>query len=108
MPFDDFQLALAHYRMMFPTLADLGIGTPPAIWQTEYNRVLDSGFSAVLLTASSFEGGTASSQRNFDQKILMRALMTRRVELDPTFDDTVFALPAVKRTRSGFSVRLHP
>lgn len=81
----DYRLALAHYRLLFPDLASLGMGTPPATWMTEYNRVVSSAFGEVTLTSTSFEGGSGSGQRNFDQSILLRALHNRRTELDCTY-----------------------
>lgn len=103
----DFQLALAHYRGQFKTLADLGGGAEPAAWKAEYDRVAASGFGAVLITSSSFEGGAGSGQRNFDQKTLLKALHARRAELDPSHDDTAFAPAAVKPRlrRTGITVQ---
>jgi hypothetical protein len=105
---DDFMLALAHYRIEFPTVASLGSGDPhPDKWNEERLRVSDEGISATLITQNGYEGGSATAQKNFDQRAVLRALYTRRAELQPAFDDAVFAPPAVKaRGRLGFVVNL--
>jgi hypothetical protein len=98
----DDDLCLAHYRMMFPSLASLGTGTPPPVWQAEYDRIAKSGLSATLMTSVSGDGGNASAMKNFDQKILLRALMLRRAELDTVFDAAIFAPPGARpRRRKG-------
>lgn len=104
----DLQLALAHYRMMFKTVADLGAGADPALWKKEYDRVSASGFNAVLITSSSYEGGAGSGQKNFKQSILLEALHTRRAELDPTHDEVAFAPPSLtpRYRRMGYIARM--
>lgn len=91
----DFQLALAHYRMMFPDLGSLGEGMPPGDWKAEYDRVASEGLTVTLITRLSYEGGSQEGIANFDQKALLRALLTVRSELDPTFSDTAFSPAAV-------------
>jgi hypothetical protein len=80
-----YSLALAHYRIQFPDEASLGIGSPPAAWKTEYDKVASGALGGVLLTSTSFEGGQGSGIRNFDQTVLLRALHARRAELDSTY-----------------------
>lgn len=75
-------LVLTHYRIVFP---GTDWATVSAAWQTEYNAVASGAFSAVLITAMSFEGGNSSAQRNFEQAIRLRGLQLRRKELDPAF-----------------------
>lgn len=101
----DFQLALAHYRMQFPDVPSLGPGTPPTQWQVEYNRVASEGLSATLITELTYEGGGHRGIQNFDQKILIRALMARRAELDATFQDTAFSPARILPSRT-MSVRV--
>lgn len=104
---DDRQLALAHYRLQFPTLESLGAGEIPANWKAEYERVASQGLSATLVTSTSFEGGSGSGVRNFDQKILIAALHTRRAELDADYDETAFSPPGIlPRQRMGFIVQV--
>jgi hypothetical protein len=95
----DFQLALAHYRMQFPDLASLGSGDIPGDWKAEYDRVASEGITATLITRLSYEGGSQEGISNFDQKALMRALLTRRAELDPTFESVAFDPAAIMPTR---------
>lgn len=103
---DDFDLALAHYRLLFPTLASLG--TAAADWRTEYDRVAASGLSPTLLTSTSFEGGASGASRNFSQTVLLEALHCRRAELDSDYSATVTA-PAPRLGRPmGITVRLGP
>lgn len=101
----DLQLALADYRMMFPGATGSGLtGTPLTNWQTEYERVKAAGLAATLITGSTMgDGSSASALKNFDQKILLRALLTRRAELDPDFDEVAFKLPEVV-TRESYGV----
>ena len=95
----DFQLALAHYRMKFPTLASLGSGSPPWDWKAEYDRVASEGLTVTLITRLAYEGGSQEGIANFDQKALLRALLAVRAELDPSFNDTAFAPAAVMPSR---------
>jgi hypothetical protein len=101
----DFQIAIAHYRMQFPTLASLGDGTIPGDWKAEYDRVASEGLSATLITELTYEGGGHRGIQNFDQKILIRALMARRAELDSTFHDTAFSPARILPSRT-MSVRV--
>ena len=97
----DFDLALEHYRLLFPSLASLGSGTPPAAWKTEYSRVAALGLEATLITSTGADGSNVNAQRNFDQKHLLRALHERRAELDSTY--IPFAQIAPRR---GIGVRV--
>jgi hypothetical protein len=100
----DQQLAIAHYRMMFPNAAALG--TDAADWLAEYNRVSSCGLAATLITGSTFEGGGATGQRNFSQTVLIQGLLIVRAELDPLFDDVAFAPPKIRRRqRMGITVQ---
>lgn len=101
---DDHDLALAHYRLEFPDLASLGVAA--ATWRTEYDRVAASGLSATLLTSTSFEGGASSASRQFEQKVLLHALHTRRAELDAAYLATVTAPAPILRQPMGIRVRL--
>jgi len=101
----DFELALAHYRLSFPDLSSLGSGTPPAAWKTEYDRVAAFGLTATLLTSSSSVAGSASSQKNFDQKTLLHALHTRRSELDSTYA-TALSVPVTPRRNLGITLNI--
>lgn len=105
---EDFTIALTHYRLIFPDVASLGGGAPhPDKWWQEYQRVSEEGLAATLFTQNNYEGGSATAQKNFDQRAILRALVTRRAELDTAFDDAVFAPPAVKsRQRLGHLIRL--
>jgi hypothetical protein len=91
----DFDLALEHYRLQFPTLASLGDGDPPYDWKTEYDRVSTTGFASTLVTSIGADGSQTGAQRNFDQRHLLTALHTRRGELDTAY--TPFAPPAPRR-----------
>lgn len=104
----DFELALAHYRLLFPDVGSLGDGTPPAAWKAEYDRVVSLGLAATLVTSSTFTGGTGGSGvRNFDQKILLQALHTRRGELDADYAASIFAeSTAAPARRLGITVQL--
>lgn len=106
---DDYQLALAHYGIMFPDVASLGAGTPPVDWKAEYDRLVDSGLGAVLITSTGAEGASASGQRNFDQKVLLNALHARRMALDATYKPFDAAVPDLRPARNlGIIVRLGP
>jgi len=103
----DFDLALAHYRLLFPTLASLGAAPGCGVWRAEYDRLVKSGLSAMLIVQSSTDGGNTTATRNYDQKELLRAVLTRRAELDTDFDDLIFAPVSKKsRRRLGITVRL--
>lgn len=82
---DDFQLAYAHYCLQFPDLASLGTGDPPVAWKAEYDRLVASGLSAVLITSNSQGGDGTGAIRNFDQRLLLTALHRRRQKLDATY-----------------------
>lgn len=99
----DYELALEHYRMIFPDEESLGAGNPPAVWREEYDRLVASGFSATLVTSTSTEGVNVSGQKNFDQKVLLRALHERRAELDETYQP--FQVGKIRRSL-GIRVRL--
>jgi hypothetical protein len=100
----DFDLCLGHYRMMFPDVAALGAGSPPAAWGAEYARVSESGLSATLMVGVGSDGGSSTAVRNFDQKVLLQALMVRRAELDSDFEDLIMAPPTVRHGRRMGSV----
>lgn len=99
----DLELALEHYRLIFPDLASLGTGSPPALWKAEYDRVASTGLSATLVTQTSSEGQSVQAQKNFSQKSLLTALHERRAELDTNY--TPFAPGRIRRAL-GFRVRL--
>lgn len=103
---DDFQLAYAEYVNMFPDLASLGTGTPPATWLTEYNRVKASGLSATLVVNSAMEGGSAGAIRNFSQKILLAALHARRGKLDAAYLATITEPAPILSQPAGHVIRL--
>ena len=106
---DDFQLAVLHYRLQFPTLLSLGTGAPPALWRAEYDRVADSGLSATLVTSTGSEGTSVGASRNFDQKVLLRALHARRAELDTAYLPYAPAAVDPRPGRPmGITVRLGP
>ena len=94
----DDDLCLAHYRMIFPNAGSLGSGTPPSIWQQEYDRVAATGLSSTLIVGQGADGSSATAVRNFDQRVLLRSLLLRRAELDSVFDEAIFYVirPAVK------------
>jgi hypothetical protein len=99
----DYELALEHYRMLFPDGDALGEGSPPQAWKAEYDRLAKSGLSATLVTQTSTEGMSVSSQKNFDQKTLLRALHDRRAELDSDYQPFT---PGKIRRSLGIRVRL--
>jgi hypothetical protein len=101
----DFELALAHYRMQFPTIQSLGDPPHYTAWRAEYDRVSASGLSATLVTASGSDGTNVSAQRNFSQTVLLSALLGRRAELDSDFASTVLA-PVRPRRNLGITVQL--
>jgi hypothetical protein len=99
----DFDLALEHYRLQFPTLATLGEGSPPVVWKAEYDRVAATGLATTLVTGTSSEGSSVNGTKNFNQRILLRALHERRAELDTDYQP--FA-PSRPRRALGIRVRL--
>jgi hypothetical protein len=101
----DFALALEHYRLHFPTVESLGVGDPPHLWLEEYKRVAALGLDATLVTTTGADGSSVGAQRNFDQKILLRALHERRAELEINYQP--FA-PTVPRHGIGVRVRVWP
>ena len=103
----DNEIALAHYRIQFPDLASLGSAPGCATWKAEYDRLVAGGFSATLITGSASDGQNTTAQRNFDQKVLIAAVLTRRAELDTAFDDHALAPVQIKpRRRLGYVVSL--
>lgn len=103
---DDYQLALAHYRLQFPDLNSLGSGNPPVAWNKEYQRVAVSGLSATLVTSMTMEGGGSGAVRNFDPKALLSALHARRGELDRAYLLQLTSPPPVITQPAGSIVRL--
>lgn len=95
----DSELALVHYRMKFPSLAAIGLNSAEK-WQAEYDRVAAGGLAATLITSSGSDGGTTGAERNFDQKILLEALITVRAELDSAFKESVLAPSTGLRARA--------
>lgn len=81
-----FWRALADYGVLFPEVANLGTGTPPSAWLTEYNRVRVDAFGSVLITSAGGEGTQQSGAREFPQATLIDALHCRRFELDDDYD----------------------
>lgn len=104
----DDQLALVHYRLLFPTLESLGDGDPPDTWKTEYDRVSASAFSELTVTQSSGgDGSQVGGVKNYTQSTLLTALHTRRAELDPDYAAVAFAPSSIPPYRSlGVTVRL--
>lgn len=87
----DQELCLYHYRIMFPTLASLGtVENPISVWNAEYMRLASGGLSATLVIAHGADGSSANAVRNFDQKLLLSALITRRSELDTEWGGAIF------------------
>lgn len=102
----DSEIALIHYRLQFPSLESLGAAPECGQWKAEYDRLASSGFSATLIVQSTSDAGSATAQRNFDQKELLSALILRRAELDPDFEATMLVPAAIKpRLRLGITVR---
>ena len=101
---DDYALALAHYRLTFPTLASLG--NSASTWRTEYDRVSSIGLSSTTVIGSSSEGATASAIRNFSQRVLMTALHAVRAELDSTYMVLINAAPPTFGQRHGSRIAL--
>lgn len=108
----DLMLALADCRIRFPGDPGDGLTAGNLVkWQTDYAAARDSATAKVLITATQFEGGgSTQAQRQFDARHLARALLLRRAELDPDFDDLAFAPPAVKpRSQNpGFTIEFGP
>lgn len=102
----DFELALIHYRMAFPDKESLGKEPEYANWKKEYDRVAGSGLSAVLFLQSSSETGSATAQRNFDQKVLLHALLVCRGELDSEFRDKYLKQSNLRPQTMGFLVEV--
>jgi hypothetical protein len=103
----DFELALVHYRLLFPAVASLGVAPACEVWKQEYDRIAASGLRATLIVGTTSDAGGATAQRQFDQKVLLRALIIRRAELDETFEAAVLAPPSHKmRRRAGTIVQL--
>jgi hypothetical protein len=105
---DDYAIALAHYRLLFPDLASLGTGDPPFTWYAEYNRVVALGLSATLITSTNMEGSAAGASRNFDQKTLLLALHARRGELDGEYLESLTTAPPLIAQPAGVVIRLGP
>jgi hypothetical protein len=103
---DDFALALQHYRLLFPDVASLGTGTPPATWWAEYLRVSQQGLTATLITNLSTEGASHSGVKNFPQKTLLSALHARRGELDTDYSDHLATGSGVQRRPIGIRIQL--
>lgn len=102
--------ALVFYRTLFPTLASLGAGDPPAAWMAEYAKVSPEAFDSTISTGVNAEGGSVSMVLNFRQSLKVRALHAVRAELDSGYVNpyTVTASEPFPPRRSGFVVRLAP
>lgn len=108
MPSAAFQDAWVKYCTLFPTLASLGSGDPPAAWKAELDAVSPGAFDQVVATSLALEGGNMAGQLNFPQMHLVRALYARRAALDEDFAnpyDTAAPAPPVRR-QLGSLVRL--
>lgn len=103
---DDYQLAVAHYRLQFLDLAALGTGNPPNLWKAEYDRVAASGLSAVLFVENSNDGGSARAVRHYDTKQLLSALHARRGELDADYLADLTTPPPFIAQPAGSVIRL--
>lgn len=103
---DDFELALQHYRLLFPNADSLGSGTPPSTWWAEYQRIAEQGLTATLITSLSSEGASHSAIRNFPQKVLLGALHARRGELDSAYATSLATPAAINRRPLGIRVQL--
>lgn len=103
---DENQLALAHYRLIYPTLASLGESA--ATWRAEYDSVTATGFSPTLITGTSMDGASGTAIRNFSQNALIAALHARRAELDSTYRTTLTAPAPLISQRHGSVIRLAP
>lgn len=101
--------ALAYYRTIFPDLASLGAGTPPAAWWAEFQEIAPAALDSTLGTGVTAEGGSTTGIANFRQVTRVRALHARRAELDPDYVNPYTAPVAAEpmpRRRTGFLVRI--
>lgn len=107
---DSFLDALVYYRTLFPTLASLGSGAPPAAWSAALTAVSEEAFDPITGTSVNLEGGSVSGVVNFRQKFKVRALHSRRAELDATYANPylVAAAEPLPPQRLGFTVRFGP
>lgn len=103
---DDFQLAYAHYCLLFPDLESLG--DDAADWRTEYDRVVACGLAATLITSNSQAGDVTAASKNFDQRTLLTALHLRRAKIDETYTAASELPPAALQPIHGYIVRLGP
>jgi len=103
------QLALVHYRTQWlAAWKAKDWSAVAAAWDTEYAAVQAGAFSAVLMTSGSFEGGSASATKNFEQTVRLRALQLFRAELDDDYA-AMLATPAVRPAqRRGTIIRFSP
>ena len=109
MPEASYLDALVHYRVTFPTLADLGVGNPPAAWKAALDEATEVALAPVLVTSAG--GGidsTSSGSRNFPQALRLRALHALRAELDPDYSNPylIAAVDPVQPRRMGSIIRL--
>ncbi len=104
---DGIQTALLHYRTTW--LTAWKAKDWPAVssaWDTEYAAVQAGAFSAVMMTSGSFEGGSASAAKNFEQTVRLRALQLFRAELDADYADMLATPPpAATPVRRGMVLR---
>jgi len=105
------QDALEHYRIKWYD-AFTGVVTWASIaaaWQTEYDAVASGAFEPTLVTSASFDGGSGSGQKEFEQTARLAGLKIFRAELDSDFA-AVLAPPAVEPAprRMGLTVKLCP
>jgi len=107
---DSFLDALVYYRTLFPTLASLGTGTPPATWKAALDGVAEEAFDPITGTSVNLEGGSVSGVVNFRQKYKVRALHSRRAELDVAYVNPYLQAAAepLSPQRLGFTVRFGP
>ena len=98
----DYDIVEKHYMLMFPTKESLGEGADPlARWQKEYDRVANSGLSATLITSHSADGASAGGQRNFDQKLLLAALLA-------IYEHYMGAIPTLPRPSNTVTITYQP
>ncbi len=78
-------------------------------WQAEYTSVAAGTFTQRLILNGSFEGGSASATKNFEQTVRLKALQDFRGELDPDYaamlDTPARPQPPVRR---GTIIRFSP